>query len=121
MRLMHLKLFLQEGPKHLADEFLGIQNVWNQEITDEHIVFKSFLVTIVGSDFQTKRKTLQTILDQCSDWQQQSWKTVLLLLRMLIDTEQCKHLNREQLNDFKKIIKSLQLFFKNSFRICTYL
>ncbi|XP_031631748.1 uncharacterized protein LOC116346008 [Contarinia nasturtii] len=113
VRLMHLKLLLEEGPNDTADAAISAQSNWNQEITDKHSVFKSFLSSIVGNDFKIKRLTLETILSKCNDWQQQNWKTVLLLLRMVIDTGQLNEFKSQELNDFKKMTKT---FLKDTFR-----
>lgn len=105
IRLMHLKLLLQEGPKDLPDVAITAQSKWNQEITDDHRVFKSFLCSIVGNDIKTQRITFETILEKCNNWQQHNWKTIMLLLRMVIDTGQ--EFKSQDLNDFKKITKRL--------------
>lgn len=106
VRLMHLKLLLQEGPKHSTETSLGSQFTWNHEITDDHVVFKSFLHSIVGSDFSTRRKTFEAILQKCNDWLQQSWKYLLLLLRIAVDADKYEQFHVEDRNTFKAMAKS---------------
>lgn len=106
IRLMHLKLLLQEGPKCSLPESFSNQCTWNKEITKEHSMFKSFLTSIVGRDFQTRRKTFQAIFDKCDEWESQSWKYVLLLLRMVVDTGECGELEQDERNDFRAMAKS---------------
>lgn len=103
---MHLKLLLQEGPKNTTDDSISNQLAWNNEITDEHVVLKSFLTSIVGSDFPSQRNTFEAILEKCDDWSQQSWKTTLLLLRIVIDNDKWTEFNSEQLYDIKRMTKS---------------
>ncbi|XP_055322193.1 uncharacterized protein LOC129578102 isoform X2 [Sitodiplosis mosellana] len=113
LRLMHLKLILNDDPKNTTDDSISTQFAWNNEITDEHIVLKSFLTTIVGNDFHTQRNTFEAILEKCDDWLQQSWKTVLLLLRFVIDNDVCRKFNAEQLYELKTRTKK---FLQSTFR-----
>lgn len=106
MRLLHLKLLLQDGPKHSTDESIGAQFTWNHELTDDNAVFKSFLCSIVGRDFITRRKTLESILENCDNWLQENWKYLLLLLRMVVDINEYAHFNGDQRNELKKMTKS---------------
>lgn len=104
--MMHLKLLLHDGPKNTTDDSISTQFAWNGEITDKHIVLKSFLTTIVGDNFQAQRNTFEDILEKCEDWLQQSWKSVLLLLRFVVDNDKWEKFNPEQLYDFKLRTKS---------------
>lgn len=104
--MMHLKFLLHEGPKNSTDDSFSTQFAWNNEITDKNIVLKSFLITIIGHDFQTQRNTFEAILEKCDDWLQQSWKSVLLLLRFVVDNDKWAMFNAEQLYDFKLRTKS---------------
>lgn len=113
VRLMHLKVLLQEGSKHSTDDSLGKQFAWNQEITNDHIVLKSFFNSIIGSDFPTRRNSFDAILDKCNDWLQQNWKCLLLLLRMVVDADNYKKFNAEECNTFKAMAKSELLPFFN--------
>lgn len=106
IRMIHLNLLLHEGPKNTTDDSFSNQFAWNNEITDKNIVLKSFLTTIIGHDFQTQRNTFEAILEKCDDWLQQSWKSVLLLLRFAVDNDKWEKFNPEQLYDFKLRTKS---------------
>lgn len=106
VRLMHLKLLLQQGPNHSTDDSIGKQFAWNQAITDDHIVLKSFLQSIVGGDFRTRRATFEAILEKCDDWLQQSWKCLLLLLRMVVDIDSYQKFNVDERNAFKAKARS---------------
>lgn len=105
--MMHLNLLLQDG-KHSAVDSLSNQIAWNNEVTDDHTVFKSFFASIVGCDYPTRQKTFQTILDKCTHWEQQNWKNLLLLLRIVVDSNVCSKFNCDQRNEFKAMAKSMR-------------
>lgn len=107
LRLLHLKLFLEDCPKNTTDDSISNQFAWNNQITDQHIALTSFLTTIVGTDFRTQRKTFEAILAKCDDWLEQCWKTILLLLRIVIDNDACRKFNDEQLYELKTRAKSM--------------
>lgn len=110
---MHLKLLLQEGPKHSAAESFSNQSAWNDEFRNDQPIMKSFMTSIVGRNFQTRRKTLQAIFDKCDEWETtQSWKFLLLLLRIVIDSEECAEFSQDERNDIKALVKSM---FKSCF------
>lgn len=104
-RLMHLKLLLENGPKFSAADAISNQYSWNNEPISDHSVFKSFLMTIVGRDFVTRQKTFQEILTKCDDWNTDSWKYLLLLLRMVVETNECVHFSTDEHNKFKLLAK----------------
>lgn len=106
VRLMHLKLLLENGPKHSAADAINNQCLWNNEPIECHLVFKSFLISIVGRDFVTRQKTYLQILTKCEDWSTESWKYLLLLLRVIIETNACEHFSTDEQNRFKAIAKS---------------
>lgn len=105
-RLMHLKLLLENGPKHSTADAISNQCLWNNEPIENHPAFKSFLMSIVGPDFGTRQKTFQAILTKCDDWTTESWKYLLLLLRVTIETRACEHFSTNELNKFKALAKS---------------
>lgn len=106
VRLMHLKLLLENGPKFSAADAISNQCLWNNEAIDNHLVFKSFLMSIVGRDFVTRQKTFQEIITKCDDWTTENWKYLLLLLRMVVETKECEHFKTDELNKFKALAKS---------------
>lgn len=103
---MHLKILLNDGPKHTLSDAFSNQCTWNNEITNEHILFKSFLSSIVGCDYQSRRKTFETILNKCDDWDSEGWKHLLLLLRIVVDADECTKFNHHERNHFKTAAKS---------------
>lgn len=106
VRLMHLKLLLENGPKHSQADAISNQCLWNNEPIGNHLAFKSFLMSIVGRDFVTRQRTFQEILGKCDDWTTESWKYLLLLLRMVVETKECEHFSTDQHNKFKALAKS---------------
>lgn len=103
---MHLNLLMQ-GEKQLTVDAFSNQNAWNTEVTDEHTVFKSFLSSIVGCDFQMRRNTFVSIFEKCAHWDEQNWKNLLLLLRIVIDANEYVKFSCDERNDFKAIAKSI--------------
>lgn len=103
---MHFKLLLENGPKHSTSDAISNQCAWNIEPLENHLAFKSFLMSIVGRDFVTRQKAFQEILRKCGDWTTETWKYSLLLLRMAIETEEYKHYGPDEQNKFKAIAKS---------------
>lgn len=106
VRLMHLKLLLQNGPKYSAADAISNQCAWNNEPIDYHTVFNSFLMSIVGHDFATRQKILQEILAKCDVWDAENWKYLLLLLRMAVETNGCQHFSTDEQNKLKALAKS---------------
>lgn len=106
VRLMHLKLLLENGPKYSAADAISNQHLWNNEPINDHLMFKSFLISIVGRDFVTRQKTFQEILTKCDDWNTDSWEYLLLLLRMVVETEECERFSMDEQNKFKSLAKS---------------
>lgn len=106
VRLMHLKLLLENGPKYSTADAISNQCSWNNEPIDNHVVFKSFLMSIVGRDFVTRQKTFQEILSKSDDWTTENWKYLLLLLRMVVDIKECEHFTTNERNKFKALAKS---------------
>lgn len=103
---MHLKLFLENGPKHSEADAICNQYTWNNELANDHLIFKSFLMSIVGRDFDTRQKTFQKILTKCDDWNADSWKYLLILLQISVDPNECEHFTTDEHNKFKAIAKS---------------
>lgn len=104
---MHLKLLLQEGPKFSAADSFSHQCDWNEEFKNDQPTMKSFLASIVGRDFQTRRKTLEAIFDKCDEWETtQSWKYLLMILRVVINSAECAEFSQDEHNDIKALVKS---------------
>lgn len=107
IRMMHLKLLLQDGPKYSASDAIINQCTWNDDITNQpNVMFKSFFTSIVGGDFDRRQKTFQDILNKCDDWESHNWKNVLLLLRMAVNAIDSTHFNIDECNTFKAMAKS---------------
>lgn len=103
---MHFKLFLENGPKHSTADAISNQCSWNDEAIENHLAFKSLLMSMVGRDFATRQKTFREILTKWCDGTTETWKHLLLLLRMVIETEECQHFSPDEQNKFKAIAKS---------------
>lgn len=105
VRLMHIKILLENSPKFSAADAISNQCSWNNEPIDDHSMFKSFLMTIVGRDFDTRQKTFQEILKKCDDWNTDTWKYLLLLLRVMVETNECIHFSTDEHNKLKSLAK----------------
>lgn len=106
VRLLHVKLLLENGSKHSTADAISNQCVWNEDPIDNCMTFNSFLMSIVGRDFDRRLKTFQDILTKCDDWSTEDWKYLLLLLRVVIETKEFLHFSPDEQNKFKALAKS---------------
>lgn len=101
MRQIHFKLLLQEGVDHAITDVITVQSDWMKEINGSSTIFKSFMSSLIGDSFASRKATLDMLLQRCLDIKFRKWKYLLWFIRFSVSWK----LDADERNELKVLVK----------------